>query len=46
MGDKCIQGFEGGKKTLGRPTRRLKDNIKMGLKIGRKGVDWIHLAHN
>jgi hypothetical protein len=34
-----------GKRRLGQPRRRWKDNIKIGLKeTGYEGVDWIHLA--
>jgi hypothetical protein len=36
-----------GKKPLGRLRRRWKDGIKMDLmKIGREGVDWIHLVQD
>jgi hypothetical protein len=32
---------------LGKPTRRLKDNIRMSLReIGRDSVDWMHLAQD
>jgi hypothetical protein len=35
------------KRPLGRPGRRLVDNIKMDLReIGRDGVDWIHMAQD
>jgi hypothetical protein len=34
-----------GRRTLGRPRRRLEDNIKMDLReIGFGDVDWIHWA--
>jgi hypothetical protein len=34
-----------GKRLLGRPRRRWKDGIRMGLRgIGFGGVDWIRLA--
>ena len=33
------------KRPLGRPRRRWKDNIKMGLQeVGSEGMDWIDLA--
>jgi hypothetical protein len=36
-----------GKRPLGRPMGRWKDNIRMKLReIGWEGVDWIHLAQN
>ena len=36
-----------GKKQLGRPSCRWKDNIKMDLQeVGCKGMDWIDLAHD
>jgi hypothetical protein len=36
-----------GKRPLGRPRRRLVDNIKMALReIGWDGIDWIELAHD
>jgi hypothetical protein len=36
-----------GKRPLGRPKRRFKDNIKMVLgEVGFDGVDWIGLAKN
>jgi hypothetical protein len=36
-----------GKRSLGRPRRRLKDNIKMDLTEREFGsVDWIHMAHD
>jgi hypothetical protein len=42
-----LVGKPEGKSPLGRPKRRWKDNIKMGLReIGLEGVDWIHLVQN
>ena len=36
-----------GKRPLGRPRRRWKDNIKMGLReVGCGGMDWIELAQD
>jgi hypothetical protein len=36
-----------GKKALGKPRRRWKDNITVGLKeIGWETVDWINLAQD
>jgi hypothetical protein len=36
-----------GKRPLGRPRRRLEDNIKMDLgEIGIDGANWIRLAQN
>jgi hypothetical protein len=38
-------GIPEGKKPVGRPTRRLKDNIRMDVtEVGWEDVDWIHLA--
>jgi hypothetical protein len=32
---------------MGRPRRRLEDNIKMSLKmLDWEGVNWVHLAQN
>jgi hypothetical protein len=40
-----LVGRPEGKKTLGRPRRRWKDNIKMDLReIGIDGANWIRLA--
>ena len=37
----------GGKRSLGRPTRRWEDNIKMVLQgVGCGGMDWIDLAQD
>jgi hypothetical protein len=36
-----------GKRSFERPTRRSKDNIRMGLReIGWEDVDWMHLAQD
>jgi len=36
-----------GKRPLGRPRRRWKDNIKMDLQeVGCRDMDWIDLAHD
>jgi hypothetical protein len=36
-----------GKRALGRPRHRWKDNIRMDLReIGWEGVDWIHLIQD
>jgi hypothetical protein len=36
-----------GNRPLGRPRRRLEDNIKMDLiETGWGGMDWIHLAQD
>jgi hypothetical protein len=35
------------KSTMGRPSRRLEDNIKIDLReIGWEGMNWIHLAQD
>ena len=44
-----MQGFAGkteGKKILGRPKRRWKDNIKNIFKKWDRGINWIYLALN
>jgi hypothetical protein len=42
---KVLVGKPEGKRPLGRPRRRWRDGIRMGLrKIGLGGVDWIRLA--
>ena len=50
MGDRrsANRGFVGrpeGKRPFGRPRRRWKDNINMGLQeMGCEGMDWVYLA--
>ena len=40
-------GKPDGKRPLGRPSRRRKNNIKMGLQtVGCGGMDWIELAQD
>ena len=40
-------GKHEGKRPLGRPRRRRKDNIKMDLQeVGCGGIDWIDLAED
>jgi hypothetical protein len=34
------------KRPLGRPRCRWKDNIKMNVRQGCSGMDWIHLAQD
>jgi hypothetical protein len=42
-----VVGRPEGKKPLGRPRRRWKDNIKMDLrKLGIDGANWIQLAQD
>jgi hypothetical protein len=42
-----LVGRPDGRRPLGRPRRRLEDNIKMDLgEIGFGDVDWIHLAQD
>ena len=42
-----LVGKPKGKRPLGRPRRRLEDNIKMNLQeVGCEGMDWIDLAQN
>jgi hypothetical protein len=44
---RLLVGKPEGKRPLGRPRRRLVDNIKMDLlEIGWGGVDWIGLAQD
>jgi hypothetical protein len=44
---KLLVGKPEGKRPLGRPRRRWRDNIKMDLlEIGLGGVDWIGLAQD
>ena len=49
-GERCAQGSGGeteGKRPLGRPRRRWKDNIKMNLQKVRGGCgDWMELTHD
>jgi hypothetical protein len=43
----ALVGKPEGKRPLGRPRRRLVDNIKMDLReIGWDGVDWIDMAQD
>ena len=49
--ERCAQGFGGrkseGKRPLGRPRRRLEDNIKMDLReVGGDCGDWMELAQD
>jgi hypothetical protein len=42
-----LVGKPEGKRPVGRPRRRWKDNIRMDLrKIGWEDVDWMHLAQD
>jgi hypothetical protein len=42
---RILVGMTEGKRPLGRPRRRLVDNIKMDLReIGWDGMDWIEVA--
>jgi hypothetical protein len=44
---KMLVGKPQGKRRLGRPRLRWKDNIRMDLReIGWKAVDWIHLTQD
>jgi hypothetical protein len=44
---KILLGKSEGKRPLGRPRRRLMDNIKIDLRvIGWDGMDWIDLAQD
>jgi hypothetical protein len=44
---KILVGKHKGKRPLGRPTRRWKDNIRTDLReIGWERVEWIHLAQD
>jgi len=43
--DRALAGKTEGKRQLGRPRRRWKDNIKMDLQeVGCRGIDWMELA--
>jgi hypothetical protein len=49
MGEKrnayrILVGKPEGRRPLGRPRRRWVDNIKMDLRVGWDGTDWIDLA--
>ena len=44
---RVLAGKPEGKRPMGRPSRRWKDNIKMDLQeVGCWGVDWIELAQD
>jgi hypothetical protein len=44
---RILAGRPEGKKRLGRPRRRCKDNIKLDIKdIGFDGTNWIQLAQD
>jgi len=44
---RVLVGKPDGKRPLGRPRRRWKDNIRTDLQaVGRQIMDWIDLAHN
>jgi hypothetical protein len=43
---RILVGDPEGKRPLGRPRRRWEDNIKMDLRIGWDGIDWINLAQD
>jgi hypothetical protein len=44
---RVLAGRPGGKRPLGRPSRRWEDGIIMDLRgIGWGGVEWIHLAED
>jgi len=44
---KVLVGRPEGRRTLGRPRRRWKDDIKIDLQeVGWKGVDWIGVAED
>ena len=44
---RVLVGKPEGKRPLGRPRRRLEDNIKMDLQeMGDVGMDWIELAQD
>jgi hypothetical protein len=44
---RVLVGKPGGKTPVGRPRRRLEDNIKIDLREVQRGtMDWIHLTQN
>jgi hypothetical protein len=44
---RVLLGKSKGKRPLGRPRRRRKDNVKMGLReVGWSDMDWINLARD
>jgi len=44
---RALVGKPEGKRSLGRPRRRWKDNIKMDLQeVGCRGIDWMDLAQD
>jgi hypothetical protein len=43
---RALVGKPEGRRPLGRPRRRWEDNIKMDLREGCGGVDWIGLAED
>jgi hypothetical protein len=44
---RVLVGKPEGKRPLGRPRRRWKNNIKMGLQeVGCGGIDWMDLAQD
>jgi hypothetical protein len=43
---RVLVGKPEGRRPLGRPRRRWEDNIKMYLREGCGGMDWIDLAQN
>jgi hypothetical protein len=44
---RVLVGKPEGRRPLGRPRRRWKDNIKMDLReVGWGGMDWIDVAHD
>ena len=45
--ERVLMGKSKGKRPLGRPKRRLEDNIRMDLQeVGCWGMDWIELAQD
>jgi hypothetical protein len=47
---RVLVGRSEGKRSLGRPRRRLEDNIKIDLRdtgiVGRHGFDWLRIGSN